>query len=283
MILRKRPSILGLFLVLRGSVIQVIWKQLLLVMAVALAVVWAHGALPQVVVALDFAPFGLIGIALSVFLSFRNGACYDRWWEARKLWGLMIQTARDMVRQTIVLEDTPERRQILMALVQFGHRAAKQLRGQPPADSADAALIEAGRSVSRLERDGRLTGTEALVLHESLARMAGALLGCERLAHTPVPFAYTLLLHRTAYLFCIMLPFGFVDELGWATPLAAGLVAYAFFGLDALADELEMPFSHNQNAMPLTTYATAMEIALRGALGDSDLPELPKPVNYLLT
>ncbi|WP_353472136.1 bestrophin family ion channel [Salipiger sp. H15] len=283
MILRKRPSVLRLFFVLRGSVIQVIWKQLLLVMAVAVLVVWAHTRLPSVVIALDFAPFGLIGIALSVFLSFRNGACYDRWWEARKLWGLMIQTARDMVRQTIVLEATPERRRILLALVQYGHRSAMQLRGKPGPESADAALIEAGRTVSQLEREGRLTGTEALVLHESLARMAGALLGCERLANTPVPFAYTLLLHRTAYLFCIMLPFGFVDELGWVTPLAAGLVAYAFFGLDALADELELPFSNNQNAMPLTAYATAMEIALRGGLGDTDLPEMPKPVNFLLT
>ena len=283
MILRKRPSVLGLFLVVKGSVIQVIWKQLLLVVAVAFAVVWAHGTLPTVVIALDFAPFGLIGIALSVFLSFRNGACYDRWWEARKLWGMMIQTSRDVLRQTAALDGTPERRQILMALVHFGHRAAHQLRGRPGPESADAALTEAERLVSRLEREDRLTLTEAMALRESLARMAGALLGCERLANTPVPFAYTLLLHRTAYLFCVMLPFGFVDELGWVTPLAAGLVAYAFFGLDALADELEMPFSDNQNAMPLTSYATAMEIALRGGLGDTDLPEMPKPVNFQLT
>ncbi|WP_118138451.1 bestrophin family protein [Oceanicella sp. SM1341] len=283
MILRKRPGIFGLFFVLRGSVIQVIWKQLVAVMLIAVAVVWAHQRMPGTVPALDFAPFGLIGIALSVFLSFRNGACYDRWWEARRLWGLMIQTARDLLRQTVVLDGTPERRRLLLAVVAYGHRAARQLRGRPGEESADAALTEAGRIVSGLEREGRLTGTEALVLHESLSRMAAALLGCERLANTPVPFAYTLLLHRTAYIYCTILPFGFVDELGWVTPFAAGLIAYAFFGLDALADELETPFSDDQNAMPLTAYATAIEIALRGGLGDTDLPQMPRPVNFVLS
>ena len=69
---------------------------------------------------------------------------------------------------------------------------------------------------------------------QPISRLTQALVGCERLANTPLPFAYTLLLHRTAYLFCFLLPFGLADMLGWSAPLAAMLVAYTFFGLDAL-------------------------------------------------
>ncbi|WP_108263218.1 bestrophin family protein [Mangrovicoccus ximenensis] len=284
MIIRKRPGMLELFFVLKGSVIQKIWVQVLAVMLISVAVVFAHRNLPGIVPSLDPSPFALIGIALSIFLSFRNSACYDRWWEARKLWGLMVQTSRDILRQTVMLEGSPERRSILMALASFARRSGAQLRARPQEEeTADAALTGAGRTVSELERAGRITATEALVLHESLNRMSAALLGCERLASTPVPFAYTLLLHRTAYIYCTILPFGFADTLGWVAPLATGLVAYAFFGLDALAEELEEPFSDKQNAMPLTAYAAAIDISMRRGLGETDLPEMPKPEGYVLT
>ncbi len=282
-IIRKRPGMLGLFFVLKGSVIQKIWVQVVAVVLISVAVVFAHRSLPGLVPALDPSPFALIGIALSIFLSFRNSACYDRWWEARKLWGLMVQTARDILRQTAMIAGSEERRTILMAQAAFARRSAAQLRGKPEAESADQALTGAGRTVSELERAGRITGTEALVLHESLNRMSASLLGCERLANTPVPFAYTLLLHRTAYIYCTILPFGFADTLGWVAPFAAGLVAYAFFGLDALAEELEEPFSAKQNAMPLTAYATSIEIAMRRGLGETELPDLPEPVGFVLT
>jgi putative membrane protein len=59
---------------------------------------------------------------------------------------------------------------------------------------------------------------------------------CERLRSTPTPFTYTLLLHRTAWLFCLLLPFGLVSTLGLITPVPTAIVAYAFFGLDALGE-----------------------------------------------
>lgn len=282
MIVRKRPSMLGLFFVLKGSVVQRIWPQVLAIIVISCVVVWAHKSLPWFHLQLDPGPFALIGVALSIFLSFRNGACYDRWWEARKFWGLMIQTARDLLRQSVVIEGTPERRRLLLAVVAYARRAALQLRGRPEAESADAALAEAEQVIAGLEREGRVTLSEALVMRESLNRIASALLGCERLANTPVPFAYMLLLHRTAYIYCTILPFGFADTLGWAAPLVSGLIAYTFFGLDALAEELEEPFSDQQNALPLTAYATAIEIALRRGLGDTDLPEPAKAVNFVL-
>jgi len=105
---------------------------------------------------------------------------------------------------------------------------------------------------------------------------------CERILTTPVPFGYTLLLHRTAYIFCFLMPFGFADTLGWATPLATALTAYTFFGLDALGDELEKPFGGLPNDLPIGTLADTVEINLHEALGDAPLAPLPIPDNYIL-
>lgn len=298
MIVRSRPGLLTLFFVLKGSIILRTWPQLFAVGALSVIVVAVHRQAPNLVPGINPAPLTLIGIALSVFLSFRNSACYDRWWEARKLWGQIIQAARDMARQTVVLDEglektSAERRDILMAIIAFGRATVGQLRqktedqdaGRPAigAGPADVILHPVSARIGQLLRQGRLAPVEALGLNDSLTRLTHALVGCERLANTPLPFAYTLLLHRTAYLFCFLLPFGFADMLGWSTPLAAMLVAYTFFGLDALGEELEEPFGVMPNNLPISAYATTIEIHLRSAMGETDLPPMPVPKNYVLT
>jgi putative membrane protein len=105
---------------------------------------------------------------------------------------------------------------------------------------------------------------------------------CERIRHTALPFAYTLLLHRTAHLFCVLLPFGVVHSLGYATPLLTALVAYTFFGLDALGDELEEPFGTAQNDLPLDAMTRNIEIDLAEYRGLDEVPAPLKPVDFVL-
>jgi putative membrane protein len=107
------------------------------------------------------------------------------------------------------------------------------------------------------------------------------LAACERIRLTPLPFAYTVLLHRTAYLFCLLLPFGLADTLGWFTPVLAGAVAYTFFGLDLLGDELEEPFGTAPNDLPLLALARTAERNLLEALGEPQ-PESLQPVDFVL-
>jgi putative membrane protein len=119
-------------------------------------------------------------------------------------------------------------------------------------------------------------------IDERLSNMATIKAACERIRSTPTPFAYTLLLQRTAYAFCFLLPFGLVGELGYATPFFTALVAYAFFGLDVLGDEMEEPFGDWPNALPLSAMARTMEISLLKAVGEQDLPEPLQPVKDVL-
>lgn len=306
MIVRDRPSLLKLFFILRGSVIQRIFPQVLFVFGLSAFVVWAHRADPGIIPSVNSGPFALLGIALSVFLGFRNNACYDRWWEARKDWGQLIFTSRDLARQTLVMVDAKAsenaaRQRLLNIAIAFAHALVGHLRpgnhaaralARLPDDLApgykasrnapDYLLREMGRDLAGLRASDAISDFQWAQLDGTVGRMSATLAACERIRNTPVPFGYTLLLHRTAYLFCFLLPFGFADALGWATPFVTALVAYTFFGLDALGDELEEPFGVLPNDLPIMALAETIEINLREALGETDLPPLPQPKDYIL-
>nr|WP_308601761.1 bestrophin family ion channel [Massilia sp. Dwa41.01b] len=145
-----------------------------------------------------------------------------------------------------------------------------------------ALMLEMGADIARCRRAGLLDSVSAATLDTTLSGMVATAAACERIKNTPVPFSYTLLLHRTAYLYCFLLPFGLVDAIGYMTPLVVGIVAYTFYGLDALGDEIEEPFGLSPNDLPLDALCRVIEIDLRDALGDPDLPPPLSPVNYWL-
>ena len=131
-------------------------------------------------------------------------------------------------------------------------------------------------------REGLLDSITYMGLAAHLDQLTAIQGACERIRHTALPFAYTLLLHRTAHLFCALLPFGVVHTLGYATPLLTALVAYTFFGLDALGDELEEPFGTAQNDLPLDAMTRNIEIDLAEYRGLEVRPEPLRPVNFVL-
>jgi len=96
----------------------------------------------------------------------------------------------------------------------------------------------------------------------------------------PIPFAYGLLLHRTVYLFCSLLPFALVVDLHYMTLLVSGFISYSFLSLDTLAEELEMPFGYANNHLPMDAMCTNIEINLREMNNQTHLPDTPMPDPY---
>jgi ion channel-forming bestrophin family protein len=125
-----------------------------------------------------------------------------------------------------------------------------------------------GQRIGALKAAGRIEAMDYRILDERLSTLAALQAGCERIANTPLPFAYTLLLHRSAYIFCLLLPFGLASSLGWMTPLLTIVIAYSFFGLDALSEELEDPFGIEANDLPLDRMCRICEISVFEALGE---------------
>ena len=302
MIVRDRPSAWRLFFILRGSVLPRIKGQLLVTIGISVAVTLAHGRLFDTKVTLTPIPFSLIGLALAIFLGFRNSASYDRWWEGRKLWGELIIRSRSLARlwlNHVEPEDAAARLQV-RRLIAFAFALKQQLRGTgaeqaatllPAADWSDPAyavnppdfiLRRFSAGVAAALKARRVEPMMAAEMEENLTALSAIQAGCERIRTTPLPFAYTLMLHRTAYLYCLMLPFGLVDSIGFTTPLVVGLISYTFFGLDSLGDEIEEPFGVLSNDLPLDALCARTETDLRSALGETDLPPLPAVVDHCL-
>lgn len=106
--------------------------------------------------------------------------------------------------------------------------------------------------------------------------------GCERISNTPIPFAYSLIVHRTVYLFCALLPFALVSDLHYLTPLVSVFISYTFISLDSLAEELEDPFGMAPNDLPLNAISATIEINLREMIEDDEKPIPMKPDHHCL-
>ena len=299
MIIRPKPTLWDVLFTLKGSVAPNIALRLLVITAIACLVTEWATVRPETFARLATAPFTLVGLSLSIFMSFRNNACYDRWWEGRKQWGQLVVEVRCLLRESLSFSSDPARAPMLRGVCGFAHALAARLRDGDeraaaapwmpanfPAGAApnvtDAALLEVGRLAQDLLARGVISDWRYTIIDARLVSMSAVHTACERIKGTPLPFAYTLLLHRTAYLFCCLLPFGLAAPLGWATPLATAIVSYTFFGLDALGEELEDPFGTDANDLPLDTLVRVMEREILSALGESELPPLLEPVAFVL-
>ncbi len=301
MIVRPRPSFWQLFGIFRLSVLPRIRVQLVGVFALAASVVVFDHRVPGPLRNWGVAPFTLLGVALSIFLGFRNSACYERWWEARRQLGALIGEMRSLGRLAVSLPGERLRRErILHGGIAYVYALMAHLRGVPaPAvviryaphsegmqslqNLPDGLLRAIGAECGAMLRDGEM-GEVAFALWDArLTSFASFQVACERIRSTPTPFPYTLLLHRTAYAYCFLLPFGLAPTMGWGAPVFCTLVAYAFFGLDALGDELEEPFGRSLNALPLDAMARTVEISLLEAMGSVKVPLPLQPVDSVLS
>jgi putative membrane protein len=216
MIIGKPKHGLSLLITMHGSVLPRILPRITAVMACAAAITWIDTYVLPLQHA-NAAAFTGFGVALSLFLGFRNNAAYERWWEGRKLWGQLIADARSLAREaTVFLPETP-RHELIRVVLAFVHLHRVNLRQRPAdaelrrwstrdGDTAVLALNRATEIIQRSYRSGALDGFGARSLTERLANMGLAQAGCERIATTPLPFVYSLLVYRTCVLYCLLLP-----------------------------------------------------------------------------
>ena len=300
MIIRPQPKSWELLFIHQGSIIGNVIGKIIFFTGFALCLQLLHNflvVLPDV----SMTAMGVFGIALSLFLGFRNNAAYERWWEARKLWGQIIADSRAMsLEASAYLTDIAEQRRLLGYLQLFLYHHRQQLRGGEhgaapagwgtetersklisAANPAAVALTMAADFLQELHQRQQLDDFGRLTLTKRLAQLAYAQAGNERIASTPLPFVYSLLVRRTTYLYCLLLPFGLLSAAGWFSPLVAAVVAYVFFGLQAVTNELEHPFADVDNALPLGAITRTAENAILEALGEPLQPAI-EPVGFRL-
>ncbi|WP_130617447.1 bestrophin family protein [Dyella amyloliquefaciens] len=300
----KAHSAPTLLLAWRGSIVPIIWPSVLYTMLLSLAVVVAERNGIAVSFTLNSAPLTLLGLTLAIFLQFRNSVAYQRWWEGRTLWGDLIIAVRNIARQTdSYMPNLPadQRRALVFGLIGFVHALRHRLRGTPSDESLKGWLKQdvldraatapnppnlilgfLGKAYVDAARETGLDSILLAQIENELSALGRVLAGCERLNNTPIPFAYILLLHRTVHVYCLMLPFCLIGPLGWFTPVVVGVIAYTFFGLDAIGGQIEDPFDDLPNSLPLMAMSRNIEIEMLSLLGESEIPAPIEPDNFVL-
>lgn len=303
-----------------GTALSRIRGRLALTTAVAVAVTYFDLEVARFRLDLTPLPFQLVGVALGIFLGFRNNSAYDRFWEARGLWGSLVNHSRSLTRQILTLvgpspsENTPseskkgatdeelaeieafQKRQV-HRVIAFSHvlrlrlrddRGLDELRRILPVDEVLALRSELSRPnalLHRIAEDFRAAWVRGWIhpfhlpaLEASLVELSNVQGACERIHDTPTPFNYRVLIHQIVAIYCFSLPFGLVHTVQELTPVVVMIIAYAFFALDAVGEELDDPFGTDPNDLPLQAICDVLEVNLRQRIEETKRPDPVFPV-----
>ncbi len=250
-------------------------------------------------------PLPLLGTGLAVFLGVRNNTAYARWWEARTLWGAVLNNSRSYARTLTVLmvpaEAAPLRHTLVHHQIAWAHALRCFMRREDPApDIAPflppdtlARVAKAAnppfaiqREMAELlvaaRRDGWLDGIEAAALNTTLTALTDSQGGLERIRNTPMPQQYAAFSRVFVTAYCLMLPFGIVPDLNVLTPLGSAVIGFVFLALDQSGRHLEDPFMRSIYDVPMSAITRTVEIDLRQAVGDAEVPPPLHPVRGIL-
>ena len=227
--------------------------------------------------------FAILGISLAIFHGFCNNAAYDRFWEGRKLWGTLVWLSRNIARQVMTLPNVSmaEKQAFIRHQIAFVHSLRQQLRSEDNTANLQRLLtVEEqqavvgqdfialrltqimGQMLANWQTEQKIDVWQWQSLDTTLGEIAHIQAGCERINNTPIPYAYFVLLHRTVYLYCFMLPFGLGNAIGWVTPFVVSFVGYTFMALNEIVDEISEPFGTGENELPLGMMCDTIETQL---------------------
>ena len=255
----------------------------------------------------------VLGTVLSLLLAFRSNQAYDRWWEARTIWGAIVNDSRSLVRQlTSMINNTNEseeirhfRDQFVRRQIAWNYALGQSLRKKDPLKGLDRLLSRRELNfVSRFDnvpagllqmhsRDLRyalqhewINSYQQVEMDRTLSRLCDAMGKCERIKNTIFPATYSLYTHFAVIFFILLLPFALIDSLGIVeVPLVAAISA-SFLLIEKMAINLQDPFENKPTDTPMTSIARKVERDLLQMLEETQMPEVEleqqQPAYYVL-
>lgn len=286
---------------LQGSVTPYVYRHVVTFGLIAAAITWLGLAIESycgVKIGLEVAPFEVAGAALGLLLILRTNAGHDRWWEARKLWGGIVNQSRNVAISGLSYgpSDPHWQTQFVTWAAAFPHVAKASLRGESP--GAEVDKLVGPDSASRIELSGHMPSHVALRLADLLreaceqhdmdrfafmqidrerATLIDHIGACERILKTPIPKVYAIKIRRFLAMFLITLPLALLHQINapWMVPVITLLVAYPLVSLDQIGVELQNPFSQaNPSHLQLNEIANTIERDLRRFLDETQPVEV---------
>ncbi|MEW5856839.1 MAG: bestrophin family ion channel [Cyanobacteriota bacterium] len=221
-------------------------------------------------------------LVLGLLLVFRTNTAYERFWEGRKSWGILVVNVRNLARQIQVsvpeLEpiDRENKASVMRLLGAFAIATKLQLRQEPLNDELEMVTpshflqlksvknpplkiaLWIGDYLQQQHERNYLNNNQLAAMNGLLDQMVEALTSCERILETPIPLAYAIYLKRLLLIYGFALPFQIVDSSGWWTGLVVGIISFILFGIEEIGNEIENPFGRNPNDLPLDEICTTM-------------------------
>lgn len=227
----------------------------------------------------------LLGFALSMLLVFRTNTAYDRWWEARKIWGSLVNNSRGLAfKLSAMLKEEKHRAFFRRMIPNYAFVLKNHLRKQYIAEELEffsqfqpdhfdkdihlpnQVALAIVQEVNILYENGVIKGEQYLLLNTELQVFADACGACERIRNTPIPFSYSGFLKKFIFFYTMTLPFGYVLSLGyWIIPVCV-FVFYVLASLEIIAEEIEDPFGLDANDLSTDQIAKGIRTAIREIL-----------------
>jgi putative membrane protein len=289
----------------RGSVVPALVWRTALATALGGVALWLHR---QYGFHLPPLAHTMLGVALGLLLVFRTNSAYDRFWEGRRLVGLMVNRSRDLMRQATSYidgddEEAARSRAELRRHINLLYALIRQfLRGERDLALLGDAITPAERralegvavrpcvaftwislELARCARAGRLTEQRLQAMDANLTSFSDSWGGAERIMKTPIPFAYAHHIKAFLLIFAFSAPFAMVEAMHWFTPASSAVLAYALFGIDEIGVEIEDPFGYDPNDIPLDSVGESIrrdlgDIAAAGQSGSNTALQLDQSI-----
>lgn len=219
---------------------------------------------------LNTSVFSLLGVILSIFLVFRTNSAYDRWWEARKQWGALVNNCRNLaIYARAMFPEDPDTRHFFakhisnfcLALVEHLREGTKlnklvyltdedityyESKGHIPNHIA----LQIFDRIAEAHRQGTINEGDYINIkaqHQSLLDILGA---CERIKKTPIPFSYAVYLKIFITAYGLVLPFALFSTFQLMTVPLVMFMFFALLGVELLGEEIEDPFGLDCNDLP---------------------------------
>lgn len=219
----------------------------------------------------------LVGTIVSLLLAFRTSQSYERWWEARVVWGAIVNDSRTLIRQVKMFlgeRDEAVVRDFVERQVMWCYVLSESLRGGAFSERVQAYLSSFdGQSanwpnflmnkhadaLAAATKQYSLDPNKQVQIDATLARLCDAMGKCERIKKTVFPKSYSLLIHFLIYVIMTMLPFGLEDKLQWMEILIVFAVPVLFIAIERTAILMQDPFENRPTDTPMTSISQTIE------------------------
>jgi putative membrane protein len=288
-----------------ARILKTTWKVDLLMASICAITYYIHEYVTKTPIQLPIAIATLLGTAIAFFVGFNNNQAYDRWWEARTIWGALVNDSRSWARN--VLHNVPDsdditdlyatKKQMIRRHIGFVYALKESLRGKKDGyyktflrdgeqervthetNIPNAVIALNAIDLQRLSVSGCIDGFRFMQMNQLLTFFTDHMGKCERIKNTVFPSSYIVITRLFIFIMTVFTTLILTESIGAWSILISWILGFVFHITHQNGMYLMDPFEQIATGIPLNQIARTIEINLLEMLGEKDIPPPEQPVN----